>query len=65
LRTAEPSQAKAVAEDLHDLLGRNLTEEQLHALVLDEYSLFFDPWRHEISMREWLEGLLREIEVGV
>jgi contact-dependent growth inhibition (CDI) system CdiI-like immunity protein len=65
LRTAKRSQAQAVAKDLHELLERNLTEEQLHALVIDEYSLFFDPWRHEISMREWLEGLLGEVEAGV
>jgi hypothetical protein len=64
LRTAEPSQAQAVADDLRELLGRKLTEEHLRSLVLDEYSLFFDPWRHEISMREWLEGLLLEVESG-
>jgi hypothetical protein len=64
LRTAEPSQAQSVADDLRELLGRKLTEEQLRSLVLDEYSLFFDPWRHEISMREWLEGLLHEVESG-
>jgi contact-dependent growth inhibition (CDI) system CdiI-like immunity protein len=65
LQTAGPGVPQALAKDLRDLLGRNLTEEQLHTLVLHEYSRFYDPWRHEISMREWLEGLLREVEQGV
>lgn len=65
LRTAGPGQPQAVAKDLRDLLGQNLMEEQLHALVLHEYSRFFDPWKHEVSMREWLGGLLRELEAGV
>jgi hypothetical protein len=65
LRTAGPGRPQAVARDLRDLLGQNLTEEQLHTLVLHEYSRFFDPWQHEISTRQWLEGLLRELEGGV
>jgi hypothetical protein len=65
LRTAGPGKPQAVARDLRDLLDQNLTEEQLHTLVLDEYSRFFDPWQHEIRMREWMEGLLRELEAGV
>ena len=64
LQTAGLGVPQAVAKDLRDLLGRNLTEEQLHTLVLDEYSRFYDPWRDEISMREWLEGLLLEVESG-
>jgi hypothetical protein len=65
LQSAGAGVPLAVAKDLRDLLGRNLTEEQLHSLVLAEYSRFYDPWRDEIRMTEWLEGLLRELEAGV
>jgi hypothetical protein len=39
-----------------------MSEPQLHDLVIREYSLFYDPWFDEIGMREWLAGLLRELE---
>jgi hypothetical protein len=41
-----------------------MSEEQLHDTMLREYSLFYDPWRDGISMREWLGGLLTEMVDG-
>jgi hypothetical protein len=52
---------EGVRLDLTNLLAQPLAEEDLHRLMLDEYSLFYDPWKDEISMREWLEGLLHDV----
>jgi hypothetical protein len=61
-RTAAEDAASHVAADLADLLAEPLREEDLHETVLSEYSLFYDPWRDEVTIREWLEGLLKEME---
>ena len=52
---------EAVISDARGLLAEELPEEELHDLVIQEYSLSFDPWRHEITMGEWMRGLLREL----
>jgi hypothetical protein len=62
LASADPDLVKLVISDLSDLLAEPLTEEELHGLILDEYSLFYDPWRENVSMRGWLEGLEHEIK---
>jgi hypothetical protein len=61
-RTAAKDAAGHVAADLADLLAEPLSEEDLHEKVLREYSLFYDPWHDEVTMREWLVGLLKEME---
>jgi hypothetical protein len=64
LKTAEQEVVRATARDLRDLLDLSMSEEQLHDTMLREYSLFYDPWRDGISMREWLGGLLTEMVDG-
>ena len=64
IATSHPAAVRDVAGDLRELLNRQLSEQQLHDEVLTEYSLSYDPWRDEISMKEWLTGLLRELEAG-
>lgn len=64
LRTVEPADARAVAEDLRELLDQRLSEDELHDMVLREYSLFYDPWHDEISMTEWLASLMQDLETG-
>lgn len=61
-RTAAKDAPTQVAADLTELLAEPLSEEDLHAKVINDYSLFYDPWSDELSMREWLEGLLKEVE---
>lgn len=55
--------AKVIA-DIRELLNRPLSEEELHEYLLTEYTVAYDPWRDEMTTREWLEGLLREVEDG-
>ena len=62
--TADRDTVTRLATDLRELLAEPLGEEDLHEMILNEYSLFYDPWRDEISMREWLEGLLKEVELS-
>jgi hypothetical protein len=50
-----------VVTDLRSLLAEEIPEDELHRSILREYGLSFDPWKHEISMDEWLRGLLREL----
>jgi hypothetical protein len=54
--------ARSVTQDLQALLAENRTDEQLRDVLLRQYHLYYDPWRDEISMREWLSGLFKEIE---
>ena len=61
LATAQDADIRRVVEELTELLAEPLEESELHTLVLSEYSLFYDPWRDELTMREWLEGLRREL----
>jgi contact-dependent growth inhibition (CDI) system CdiI-like immunity protein len=63
-REAEPEFRAKVMADIRDLLNRPLSEEELHGYLLKEYSVAYDPWRDEISTREWLEGLLQQIGSG-
>ena len=58
----QPEMANSVTEDLQALLAEERTDEQLRDLLLWQYYLSYDPWRDEISMHEWLTGLLKEIE---
>lgn len=53
---------KEVLRDLQDLLAEPLKEPELRSLVLERYSLFFDPAQEGITMRDWLEGLRLELE---
>ena len=57
-----PELAHSVTQDLQALLAEERTDEQLRDLLLWQYYLSYDPWRDEISMHEWLTGLLKEIE---
>lgn len=57
-----PELARSVTQDLQALLAENRTDEQLRDVLLRQYHLYYDPWRDEISMREWLSGLFKEIE---
>jgi len=54
--------ARSVTQDLQALVAEERTDEQLRDLLLWQYHLSYDPWRDEISMREWLIGLLKEID---
>ena len=54
--------AHSVTQDLQALLAEERTDEQLRDLLLWQYHLSYDPWRDEISMHEWLSGLLTEIK---
>jgi hypothetical protein len=65
LRVASPKDVEDVQSDLQALLDEPLDEHQLHNKVLGEYSLSYDPWREKISMREWLEGLARDLTTTV
>lgn len=60
-RASDRDAPPRVSSDLADLLAEPLSERQLHEKILREYSLFYDPWRDEITMREWLQGLLVEL----
>jgi len=57
-----PELARSVTQDLQALLAENTTDEQLRDILLWQYHLSYDPWRDEISMREWLIGLFKEID---
>ena len=56
-----PELARSVTQDLQALLAENRTDEQLRDILLAQYHLYYDPWGDEISMREWLSGLFKEI----
>lgn len=62
MRSGATNASSEVTEDLRELLAEPLSEAELREKVLGEYSLFYDPWREEITMREWLEGLLKEMQ---
>lgn len=47
-----------VVDDIRDLFGQKLDENELHSLVLREYSISYDPWGDELRMREWLHQVL-------
>ena len=51
-----------VMRELRELLDEGLPEDQLHELLTRDYSLFFDPWKREVTMEEWLRDLLRSLE---
>ena len=57
----QPEMAHSVTQDLQALLVEERTDEQLRDLLLWQCHLSYDPWRDEISMHEWLSGLLKEI----
>src|SRR5690348_2991664 len=62
LRSESDLAAQNVINDLRELLREPVEEDRLHEMVLQDYSLCYDPWKDEITMREWLEGLVRELE---
>ncbi len=64
VQVAPPELLLSVRTDLRDLLAEPLSEKSLHDSVLNDYSLFYDPWRDEITMREWLAGLGRDMDVA-
>jgi hypothetical protein len=51
--------------ELEALVSETPSERELHDLVLRDYSLFYDPWRDELGMREWLLGLVRDIRFAM
>lgn len=61
-RESEPSFRAAVVDDIRGLLRRDLPEDALHEHLPHKYSVAYDPWRDEITTREWLTQLLREIQ---
>ena len=61
LASADSEFVKGVLIDLRELLAQPLDEQQLHDSILDNYSLFYDPWKEHTTMRGWLEGLEREL----
>jgi hypothetical protein len=61
-RTAPSDERARVAGELTQLLAEPLSERDLHRKVLDEYSLFYDPSLDDTTMREWLAGLLNELQ---
>lgn len=61
-RTATSDERARVAAELTQLLAEPLSETDLHRKVLDEYSLFYDPSLDDTTMREWLAGLLNELQ---
>jgi CdiI immunity protein len=63
--TENPVLVEAVISNLRSLLAEGLPEDELYATMLREYSLSFDPHQHEISMDEWLRGLLKELLAAV
>lgn len=63
--TENPALVEAVVSDLRSLLAEKIPEVDLHESIVAEYGLSFDPWKHEISMGEWLRGLLRELLTAV
>lgn len=63
--TENPVLVDAVISDLRSLLAEEIPEDELHEAILKQYGLSFDPWKHEISMGEWLRGLLRELLAAV
>ncbi|MBV9100703.1 MAG: hypothetical protein JO198_06625 [Candidatus Dormibacteraeota bacterium] len=65
LRTARPEAVAQVVVEIQDLLSTPLTDEQLRAVLTKDYSLFYDPWKDEITAREWLTGLARDLEEPV
>lgn len=64
LGAESPARVAAVATDLRELLAEKVEESELHNVLLKEYSLFYDPWTDELTMTEWLEGLLKEVEAA-
>lgn len=61
LNTSDPGLVGRVIKDLEELLGEALSEEQLHAKILREYSLYYDPRRDDLTMRAWLEEMLPQV----
>ena len=53
-RETNPQLIRAVIGELDELLNAPLSEEDLHNHVVNDYSLFYDPWKDELTMREWL-----------
>lgn len=61
VRTTQRAVVATTLRELNSLLSEASSEQELHERVLRDYSLFYDPWRDEIGMREWLSGLAGEI----
>ena len=53
-READPKDVAAVLAELDLLVREPLSEEELHSRMLTDYSLYYDPWKDELTMREWL-----------
>jgi hypothetical protein len=61
LASADPEQVKKVLIDLRELLSESRNETELHDAVLNDYSVFYDPWKENVTMRDWLEGLSKDL----
>lgn len=64
LATAHPNAVQQLISEIHELLGAELTDEQLRELLLKQYSLFYDPWKDEVTAREWLAGVAQDLEAA-
>jgi hypothetical protein len=62
VRTSDPALVDGVEADLLELIAEPITDAELNDAIVREYSLFYDPMRDGLTMRAWLEGLLRELQ---
>jgi hypothetical protein len=64
LDTADPILIHQVIEELRELVQEPMADDEFHQTIDEDYSLYYDPSRENVTMRAWLTGLLRELEAG-
>jgi hypothetical protein len=62
VRTSDPKFVDRVKVDLRELVVEPISDAEMHDTIIREYSLFYDPTRDNLTMRAWLESLLRELQ---
>ena len=58
-------QAQRTAQELRELLAEDESEERLYARIDEDYTFTYDPHAEGITMREWLQWLLDDIEHAI
>lgn len=62
LRGEPTASVKATAQEVEQLLNASLDEVHLRTFLLDELGCYYDPRSESLSTKEWLRGVLTELE---
>jgi len=53
-----------VITELRELVQEPMSDDEFHEMIDRDYWLSYDPARENVTMRDWLKGLLGELEAG-